>query len=266
MSDIPKALELYELMSSRMEQSNLAPYQARVYREMRELIQDSSTFEQAQERIQNSGYYCAPAIALIEDRITALKRAAEQNNMPDLANVYANKLSQIEADENTAYETGYEQKAVAIWRRNNIMINAFIRIFNQYCAIASAVADENEVASYRQDLVNAFMEIEAVGGNFTSLAANPTFRMLVCATGQEYHEFVKGAQIYRTSPPDISKEKAQSEAELNAIWGSAKANEQRIKSIGKQCKERTRRAQCIVIPPSNAEGKYEYTDVQEEAF
>jgi antitoxin component of RelBE/YafQ-DinJ toxin-antitoxin module len=265
-NDIQKAIELYDLMSSRLERSKMAAHQSRVYREIGDLIRDCTTLEEVQEKIKGSRYYTAPTIALFKDRLAAQKKAADENGMPDLAAVYADKLREIEADESAVYKTGYEQKAADIWRRHGIKASAFVKIFNHYCAMAAAIPFGTEIASDHLELVAAFEEMESVGADFATLAADPKFRSLVNAADGGYREFVREAPRFRSNAPDLSAEKEGVESELNAIWASIKANEQSIKAIGKRCRERTKRAQCIVIPPGSADGEYEYTDVFEEAF
>lgn len=111
MQDIDQAIELYKLMAKRCLDSGFAPYQGQVYTEMSDFMSDCTSAEEAMMKIKNSKYYLAPSVALMKDKLTALKNAALSHSMPIVADIYQHKLNEIDQNPAAIYETGYEKDA-----------------------------------------------------------------------------------------------------------------------------------------------------------
>lgn len=168
--EIFQAVKLYQLYAKRCEVCG-SYNQAKVYSEMAELIASCKTVEESSQKIKNSKYYLAPTQALEADRAEAHKRAAIENNMPELAQVYAEKAP------------GYEQKAQNIKAKYLNDMQIFADIYRSYvCYIMT------EKETYKGEISSGMAKLSEP---FLELAQNPSFRKLIPVNDAGYENFIQ---------------------------------------------------------------------------
>ncbi len=264
MSNITTAINLYTMMVTRMEESTFCPNQAAVYRQTIELIKDCATAEEAMHTIKQSPLYLAPTTAIVKDKIRALMLAAEQNDMPDVAEVYRNKLAEIDLDNNTINDTAHHQKALRLKTRHLQQMQAFSSIYCNYLDFKASglVATPSELTPYI-DMKKAFDELKANGGKFHEVAQKPHFRALIRANDEGYKLFLSEAHSLLTSLPDHSSEIKSLSDEANAQFAKIKEHKSEIMAHGNTAYiNRGKASEVIIAPP--ADKNHPYTFINEE--
>ena len=77
MSDTKTTKELYSLYVKRFGECERTPYQAEYYRKWLELLEESDSNEEAEEKSKENGLYTAGAAAVAMDRVFANRQATE---------------------------------------------------------------------------------------------------------------------------------------------------------------------------------------------
>lgn len=166
---ISQATELYKLMAKRCEDFG-SHNQARVYSEMTDLIASCKTIEESSQKIKNSKYYLAPSEALEKDRAEAHRRAAIENGIPELAQVYEEMAP------------GYEQKAQNIKNKYLTDMQVFADIYRSY---VSHIMTEEE--TYLREIDASKSKLSAP---FSELASKSAFRKLIPVNDAGYKNFI----------------------------------------------------------------------------
>ncbi|MDO5329284.1 MAG: hypothetical protein Q4E88_04210 [Coriobacteriia bacterium] len=168
--NISQAIELYKLLASRCENA-CENHQAKVYLQIADFISDCSSVEESMNKIKNSDYYLAPSNALNEDKAEAHKRAAVENKIPELAEIYKEKAP------------GYEQKALNIKNSYLNDMQIFTDIYRSY--LSYLITDKptylDEISASKASLKTPFEK----------LAKNPIFRRLIPVNDAGYENFIK---------------------------------------------------------------------------
>ncbi|MDL2214262.1 hypothetical protein LJB76_01725 [Clostridia bacterium OttesenSCG-928-O13] len=269
MKDIDKAIRLYTLMATRCEQSGFAPRQAKVYREMIELMRGCETADEASAKIKKSKYFLAPSAALMQDRLAALQRASLENGMPDVAEVYQKKILEIENDAGAMYETGYEQTAQNLKTLYVQTWEAFADIYRCYAKLACVRANNDmAITDTMKDLKAAVGRLAKPSTDFAQLAADAAFRRLVPANDEGYARFVEAVPRLLTHGPSYETEKRQIDESYSEIksWlaGADKSVIQRMEANGQRMQGCMRKARVIAISPGSKSGRYSF--VGEEVY
>lgn len=261
MSDIQRAIELYTLMAQRCEATGVSDYQAAVYREMINFMGDCKTISEATQKIKNSKYFLAPSVALMKDRMTSLKIAAQENGIPELADVYQAKLDEIEADIGAIYETGYEQAAQNVKIRYAKAIEAFCNAYNSYLTLCcSAANDTDAINSAKKDLNEAFEVFALLNKDFSVLASDPFMRKLIPANDEGYARFVREAPQIRASGIEYREELDKIAEQARSEWETMSKQKDSIRQTGKKNLEKVRKSRVTVVSPNVPDGKYSYID------
>ncbi len=261
MNDVEKSIALYTAIAERCEKNGLSNRQAAVYREMIDFMKDCDTVEAMSAKIKNSKYYTAPAVALILDRLDAHKKAAEEEEMPEIAEVYRKKMEEIKADVAAMYVTGYEVTARNYKAKYMSTLDAFGRIYRAYMAFVHAMTtDKTEKESALKDMREAMSNLTLPSDDFLTLARLPKFRKLIATTDVGYGRFVQAVPKILNGEMDLSDEAHQEEQIAEAEWKEISQNKAQILEMGKENLQRIRRAKVTVIAPENAKGQYRYVD------
>ena len=266
MSDIDKALTLYGMMADRCERSGFAPRQARVYREMTEFMRGCATAAEAAEKIKNSKYFLAPSAALLQDKLAAQEKAARENEMPDVADVYKKKIAEIDANPQAMYETGYERTAQNLKIPYYQTYEAFSEIYACYAQLCCvAVNDDIKIRNTTENLRAAMSRLQKPSSDFTTLASIARFRRLIPVNDERYALFVKTAPAINKNGPDYGPEKAAVQKEFETlrefISNSDDAVIKEIIGTGTRLREKQRRTKVVVVPPDSKAGKYSFIEM-----
>ncbi len=265
MTDIDKAVHLYNLMADRLEKSGHAPRQAKIYREQADFIRDCRTLAEASEKIKNSPYYLAPGAALLQDKLAALARASEESGMPDVAEVYWDKIQDIDADVAAMYETGYEVRARNLKQPYLETLEAFSAIYRAYLTLEGLSAlDSVGRKSAIGDLRSALSQLKKPSSHFEELANLPAFRRLVEADETGYRIFVQAIPRLATQEPDLAATLEAIEAEFKQTLEGLPTLQNAVKAAGQANAGRIRRAQALAQAPSSRQGDYQFS--QEEVM
>lgn len=231
MSQLDKAIELYTLMAERSKKSGFEPNQAKVYSEMVDFIAGCDNIDEATLAIKNSEYYLAPTEALVRDKIQAKMKAATEKDMPDVAEVYEDKLKAIDKDQGEMYASGYEQTAQSIRSEYILTMQAFGEIYRAYTCYK---IDGNE--TYVNEIRTNLVQLKRPSSDFATLSEIATFRDLLTCTDEGYQEFV--ADMQRLIAGDLSNIKHEYDGEdLEQAWNSIKDIKSDIQNAGKNFRE-----------------------------
>jgi len=263
LSNIDNAIKLYDLMAKRLDESGFAPHQAKVYAEMVEFMADCPTAEDAMVKIKNSPYYLAPSVALVKDKIEAKAKAAREMELPALEQVYLNKLKEIEGDEGAIYDSAYERTAQNIRIKDVQQKEAFLAVFMAYVDLMGCSIQPEEVNDKQKALADAFGELEKLGADFGALAKQPTVRRLVPVSDDVFSRFTKEALELRASLAGVPV--GLDEGPMQEEWKRLMEKKDAIQALGRECLPNVGFAECLVIPPSDANGVYTYGYEEREA-
>lgn len=257
MAGTDRAVTLYQMMAKRCADSGFSPYQAQVYRELADFIAECTSLEEATEKLKASPYYLAPGAALMKDKLSALERAAEEMQMPDVAQIYRNKREKIEADINDMYIAGYERDALNAKYRYMQKYEAFCAVFNAYIKLKCCCYDEKEASQHREELRTALTQLSSYT-EFEKAAAEPLIRYAIALNDEAYAVFVKEAPSLCAS--QCKADDAQYNNELEKAWEHIKQRKSELCNFGEECLSQIVGAECVVIPPKTADGCYTYTN------
>lgn len=267
MTDIDKAVRLYTLMADRLENSGHAPRQTRVYRELADFIRDCQTLAEATEKIKNSPYYLAPGAALLQDKLAALAQASEVSGMPDVAQVYWEKIESIDADVSAMYETGYEVRARNLKQPYLETLEAFSAVYRAYLTLSGlSTLDSTGRESALKDLREALGRLRKPSAVFEELAWLPAFRRLVEADDAAYGLFVQVIPRLAGGDPDLREELEAIETDLERTLVGLPALQDPIKRAGRANAGRIRRAQALAQAPSSREGSYQFSQEEVKSY
>ena len=257
---IKKAIALYEMMSARFLATGVAPNQAQIYAEMAEFMRNEcNTLEQATEKIKNSHYYLAPSVALTKDKILALLRASEDDNIKGAAEVYRKKLAEIDEDPSSIYDSAYLTDAHKCFIQHFERIHAFQAIHQRYLEIEGCF-EENVLDTYHQAISSFFHTLESYGVDFIECSTQQAFREALSIGDEAYKHFVSAAVGYRTQPPALAQEYKEAEQRVKDIW--EKLNRSQIEQSARNARSAV--GVCLIVAPANEHGDYEYTELHIE--
>ncbi len=259
MSDVSKALELYELFATRCEKGRFTQNQAVIYREMVDFLKDCASDEEMNLKLKNSKYYLAPSVAQARDMVFVLSEIAVENDMAELKALCDNELDKISQDETSIYSSSYQIEATAIINKYAKTLEAFLTIFESYMQFkfAEELTDEG-VARIHDKLKRAFESLSLPVSDFRELSKIKKFRDLIFLDDREYEDFVNEAETFRTSPPSFEDDLKMALSEAEEFWESIKPQKSEIIATYKDRLEKTRSVLCTVIAPNDKDGKYSF--------
>lgn len=215
-------------MAKRCESSVFSANQAKIYSEMVEFISACESVEDSMQKIKNSPYYLGPSVALMKDKLEAWKTAALDNDMPELAYVYSQKIDAINADEQEIYVTGYEQTAQNIKSDYLNTMQAFANIFVSYVTYLCS-----QDQTHKNDILNLSQNFKRPSSNFRELANIEKFRLLIPLNDAAYQKFVADVSSI-LSGNEISTFKNDDDADIEDDWSDISAYKDKIIEAGKR--------------------------------
>jgi len=250
MSNINTAVQLYEMMAQRFEKTGWTPAQAAVYREMATFMKNEcATLEEATAKIRNSHLFDAPAVALMKDKIHAYIRAAKDDEIEGVEEVYRQKLAEIDRNPASIHDPAFFTTAHNIYIKYLGRLNAFINIYGNYlCGVESDFKADN--------MNDAFKDLERYGGDFAQCAKRPEFRELVPISDEAYNNFVKNALFYHSNPPDDTKLWNEIKKQVDDVYDNVVAVcDERLRTWKEKC------GACLITAPPDQNGDYKYTEI-----
>jgi len=265
---IETAIKLYNIKSSQFKKTGWSPCQAAVYAEIAEFMRkECATIEEATEKIKNSHLYLAPSVALVKDKINALIRAAEDDEIEGVADVYRKKLVEIDKDPSAINDATCFTTAHNLYVKHFARIDAFMGIYKGYLELEACLAPleppfEVTYSSFR----SAWDDLERYGGDFAVCASRPEFREVIPISDAAYQRFVNDATKYRANPSAAESTPMLNDAvkRVNAIKNRLypEQREQMRKEIEEKCRNQKNEAgACLVVAPPDENGDYEYTEI-----
>ncbi|MCL2511339.1 MAG: hypothetical protein FWF09_04750 [Bacteroidales bacterium] len=264
---IEKAIQLYEMMAARFEKTGWSPSQAAVYAEIAEFMRNEcATIDEATEKLKHSPLFLAPSVALMKDKINAYIRAAEDDKVRGVAEVYRQKLEEIERDPATMHDPAYFTAAQNLYIKYYAPIEAFKEIYNNYLQLEgnydftthryAGGQFETLFLPFRM----AFEQFERYENNLAECSHRPEFREVIPVSDASYKRFVNDALRYRSNPSDADPVTAYNAAEkrVEAIWSHLNGEQitEKIKNYAG-----VERGACLMVAPPDEHGDYEYTEV-----
>jgi len=191
MGDINKAINLYTLMYERCKENGFCEKQAEIYKEITKFISPCQNAYEAMDKIKNSKYYLAPSVAITKDRLIALKKAAYENNMPEIVEIYNAKLAKIDNDLNEIYDTSYEITINNIKSEYLKTIESFIQLYLSYIRLISTPSnDKIEIEDTYKDIKENINNLSKPSSSFKEVCKNSFFRNLIPCNDTAYKSFV----------------------------------------------------------------------------
>lgn len=218
MNDLNKAIELYSLMAKRLENSNFTKNQAKTYREMVKLLQESNSMEDAEYKIKNSKYYLAPSVSKTIDTILIYKKIAIENDLNILIELCDKEMEKINSDQNSIYNSSFFKEAENILARYSQTIEGFISIFENYMNINfTNKEEENEVSKIIDNINNSFNMLILPSNDINELSSISLFRNLIPLNDDNYNKFINQVNEYKKGNYKNSN-KTFLEYDINNEW------------------------------------------------
>jgi len=259
MRNIEKALKLYSLMAARCEKSGYSPRQAQVYREMVDFMQDCETANEAMEKIKNSAYFLAPSAALVQDKLAALEKASRECFMPDVADVYRNKIEQIDRDVAAMYESGYEATIKNLKKEYFDTYNAFVQIFEAYFKISCcSIFDKVQIDSALNSIKKNLSMLSKPTADFKQLASLKHIRDLLPITDEGYERFVREVLLIAENGTNFEEEQKTILQEAKELKELCKNEKQTIIAAGNAIKQKMKMSLTTAVPPDSNTGCYTF--------
>ena len=264
MDKVQKSAEYYQLVADRMEKSGLSHYQAKVYKELTQLVLSCGSIEEIREKMKKEGYYESPAQALYLDKFAALEKAAKQNDFTELALIYKERVDEVKSDFLKMYETGYNNKVIAFYTKLSSKLTSFYEIYSNYITYKTSNIFDH---SYKRslDAIREFQKsLNGLGTDFVSVANEKYFRDHIALEDVAYAAFVSETEtLFHKFGPEAMEE--QSVRSLgDAAWAILKDKKSEAQEILKKENARSKRSVFIAVPPKDVNGKYEFLFNEQE--
>lgn len=258
MEKLKKSLELYKLMSERMEKSSHAPHQVDYFKECIEFMKTCKTGDEAMTKMRKSHLYTAGGDAFALDDVLNRKWAAEKNKEEELAALYSNRYEAIKnnpkvvMDYNATINLTREVQDLEIKisrRRDN-----FVQVCQGYFEMKMQTEGSEDYKKALAKLQGGYGKMEADGKPFFEATSEEKFRNLLFIPDEGYKIFVKDVEQIIANPNFNQSEKMDVEDQ----WEELKSMKEEIKQIGERELKKYRRGCCFCESPKDANGKYTY--------
>lgn len=267
MDEQEKTVEYYQLLIDKFEKTGLSPEQLRVYKEIRELVKECSSYDEIQTRMKNEGYYEAPAQALYLDRMMAQKNAAKENGFEELEKLYQDRYDEVRADASKMYDAGYSTEAARILSRYGKIMDTMFEIYTSYCYYNCAnVYDDLAYRGSLNKIREYYALFESMGTSFRETARNSYYREHIDLCDSEYDDFLNEVEsLLDKHEPDRS-EIEPFESTWKAMWKILKDKKSEVQETGRLEDARTKRSIYLVVPPPDKTGKYDFMNNEQEEY
>ncbi len=264
MDKIQQSAEYYQLLLDRMGKTDLSPHQAKIYKEIKQLVLSCGSLEEIQEKMKKEGYYESPSQALYLDKITALENAATQNDFTELALIYKERLNEVKSDFNKMFETGFEQKVLAFYTKIGSILGAFYEIFNNYLIHQTSNIFDLSYTSSLDSIRENQKKLNALGTDFISVSREKYFRDHIVLENAAYSKFVSETEYLFQKFKHDAMEELSVRNLGDTAWAILKDKKSEVQEIDKRENARSRRSVFIAVPPKDASGKYEFLFNEQE--
>jgi hypothetical protein len=255
------------MMAARFEKTGWSPSQAAVYAEIAEFMRNEcATIDEATEKLKHSPLFLAPSVALVKDKINAYIRAAEDDNVRGVAEMYRQKLEEIERDQTTMHYPAYFTAAQNLYLKYYAPIEAFKEIYSNYLQLegnydfSTHRYSDGQFETVFLPFRMAFEQFERYENDFAECSRRPEFRETIPVSDASYERFVNDALRYRSNPSDADPVTAYNTAEkrVETIW-SRFNNEQIAENLKNYAG--VKYGACLMVAPPDEHGDYEYTEI-----
>lgn len=261
MKDIDKSRQLYAMIAERCEKGGFSDEQAKIYREMIDFMADCETMEQATEKFKGSPYYLAAGAALMVDKFSAYRRAAEENGMPEVAQVYEKRVAEIRAGQQAMYIAGCEQTAQNAKVPYLRTLESFGKLYNAYVLLSGAACnDDVAIDSYLKEMNAAKAGLEKPSADPAELVKIPVFKSMLHTNDEGCRAFVEAVKSPEQLAANARAHKGEIEAEGKAEWEKVKAHKSEIMQAGAGHAAGTKRSLVTAVSPTDRNGKYSFID------
>ncbi len=267
MNEIQKTVEYYQLLIDKFEKTGLSPEQLRIYKEIRELVEGSSSYEEIQTRMKNQGYFESPGQALYLDRIMAQKNAAAETGFTELEELYQSRYHEVKADASKMHDASYSTRAMSILARYATIMDTMFRIYTEYCYHNAAnVYDDHSYKGSLNNIREKYALLTSMGTSFEEVAGNSYYREHIDLSDSRYQLFLTTVEELLLKHGPDSSETDPFEATLKVMWEKLKDKKTEVQRIGKLEEARQKRSIYLVVPPPDKNGSYEFINNEQEEY
>ncbi|MEA3265862.1 MAG: hypothetical protein U9P42_02820 [Candidatus Fermentibacteria bacterium] len=267
MNEIQRTVEYYQLLIDKFQKTGLSPEQLRIYKEIKELVEGCSSYDEIQSRMKNEGYWESPGQALYLDRMMAQKKAARENGFTELEALYQSRYDEVKADASKMHDAGYSSKAMSILAHYSNIMDTMFGIYTEYCYHNSANVYDD--LSYRGSLNNIrekFSLLKSMGTSFREVSVNSYYREHIDLSDSEYQLFLTTVEsLLNKHEPDRSEVEPFEET-YKVAWGKLKDKKAEVQRIGELEDARTIKSFYLAVPPPDKNGSYELINNEQEEF
>ncbi len=263
MYTMEKSRLLYERMAKRMEESDKEIHQAKVYREILEMMKDYDDLEIFMTELESSSLYLAPSYAIVKDKCEAYRLAAIENEMMDVAKIYEDKLIELEENPVAVMEPGFYSKAGYLKGKYLEKMQDFVKLYMAYYQLKIAKAGSE--GTYIEELntyVNKLSSYSGLGkfdGDFAQVSRLKEYRALIPATDEGYDKFIEETEKFLITSPNYTEESKIASHRTQEAWEEINKNKAEIiLSLEENTIAKTKYALEIYLPPKDTAGSYSY--------
>lgn len=267
MNEIQKTVEYYQLLIDKFQKTGLSPKQLQIYKEIRQLVEGCSSYEEIQSRMKNEGYYESPGQALYLDRMMAQKNAAKENGFVELEALYQSRYDEVKLDSSKMHDASYSSKAMSILARYATIMDTMFGIYTEYCYHNAAnVYDDHAYKGSLNNIREKHAFLKSMGTSFREVSDNSYYREHIDLSDSKYQLFLTTVEsLLNKYGPDRS-EVEPFEKTFKAVWGKLKDKKTEVQRIGKLEDARTKRSFYLVVPPPDKNGSYEFINNEQEEY
>ena len=257
MSDTKTTKELYGLYVKRFGECERTPYQAEYYRKWLELLEESDSNEEAEEKSKENGLYTAGAAAVAMDRVFANRQAAEAMGWADVAELCEDIIQKIKAD------PYYTFSHSGLWADIQALKNGWLRTIEGFHRLFVDFLQYDDTRSEPERAMNAISAdlkmLAKPSADFATLAALPQFRALIDCSDEYYKVFTdtvsRAAATGRLDSLPWSTERYKDE--IAELWDKRDS----VKSECNHWYSQAVQPPVVRLSPETEEGKYEYINI-----
>ncbi len=267
MNEIQRTIDYYQLLIDKFEKTGLSPHQLKVYREIQDLVQGCSSYEDIQSKMKSQGYYESPGQALYLDAIMAQKNAAKQNGFTELEELYLARYNEVKADGSKMHVTGYSEKASSILSKYSTLMDALFEIYINYCTYNGANPYDTLRYNGSLDNIRKYHAVfQTLGTSFEEISATSYYRQHIGLEDDKYQMFISEVKTLLQKREPERSEIQPFEEELKLMWPKLKDKRVEVQAIGKLEDAKTKKSIYLVVAPSDNKGKYTFTSNQQEEY
>ncbi len=260
MDKIERSAYYYRLKAEKFEKTGRSHHQARVHRELEELVKGCNSLEEIQQKMGEQGYFDKPAQALMMDKMLGLRDAAKENGFSKVAEYYQEQFDKIKEDPNRMYsDTEYATLVTKELGRISTIAGEVTTMFQAYIAIQDHNVDpcsEEEFNKQKNYITQSIAKIQE-NGVLIGEAMNDSYNREHCGISDEGYEKFKAFVLNIINERFDESFKPTFEENYNRAWEVLKPKKKELQEIAKKDAAKCCRSTYLSIPPEHAGGEYE---------